>query len=437
MTDNVLAVSSEERRPLAARSRVSLLGACIFLYVISTVLFATKSSTYLIADAVGFGLAFVYIAQLFAHRRLLRIPVPLVCLGVFICYCTLQMAWAPGAGQLLATLMQLFVLSTIIVTFEADQDHSLVIELALYGSIIATFIYTLASHEVSLGGRYGSTLVNANAYAEVLMYGALIALRRAVLESVKGTLTYKKLLPLLGFYGLTLYGIAFLTGSRKGIILVVLGSVLIIWYWVWQQPPQYRILIMILVAAVFAGVAFGLYQSPQAKRLVYLGNFLQGSGTVDTSLLLRDDLIKEAVRVWLQKPFTGWGLGMFQSLSAYGLYAHDNYLELLANDGLIGLVCYLMIYITTFGSLLRSLWRSQKGPLRVDMFWGLVVIIMFVVWDTAAVSYYEKVPWIMLSLVIGIAVRARRLQRQAAEKIEPVARTEDLPVFRTDSSERG
>jgi hypothetical protein len=394
-----------------------LAGVFISLYVLSTILFATKPQTYLIATGVGFTLAIVFLVEWMSRRRQLHVPVPLLWFAAFICFCTLQMIWAPGSVRILMTLAQLFVLACIIVNFEADDDSPMV-EYAFYVAVICTFVYNFFSNEVPIGGRIGSTLENANGYAEVLMYGAILTLRRVLIESEKRQLSWKKIVPLVGFYGLTLYGVTFLTGSRKGIILTVVASLLVTWYWIWRQPAQYRILITIVAAAFFAGVGYLLYQSPQTERLVNIANLLEGR-TVDHSLMLREGLVKEAMDYWLQRPFTGWGLGQFRELSSSSFYAHNNYAELLANGGIFAAIFYVMIYVSALASLMHSLWRAKSAALRADVVWAIIVVVVLIAWDFAAVSYYEKVSWIMLSVAIGVSVRARRITQAAQSRIEP------------------
>jgi O-antigen ligase len=397
------------------RPGTPLAGVFIFIYVVSTVWFATKSSTYLIATGTGFTLAVLFFIEWTAGRRSLHIPAPLFWFAAFICFCTLQMIWAPGRLQVLMTLAQLFVLSAIIVSHEADGESSAIVEYGLYLAVLGTFVFNYFSNEVPIGGRIGSTLENANGYAEVLMYTAILALRRGLIVSLKIPRNYKKLIIPLVFYAASLYAIAFLTGSRKGIILTVVASVLIVWYWIWEQPPQKRILLTIVVAAVFVGIGYGLYQSPQAERLVYLTHYLEGSGKVDHSLTLRADLVQQALDLWQQRPFTGWGLAQFRQLSASSMYAHNNYVELLANEGLIGTAFYVMIYLSLLVSLARSWLHARERLLRAQVFWAFILTIGLVAWDFAAVSYYEKISWIALSVAIGTAVRARLAERRAAD----------------------
>ena len=105
-------------------------------------------------------------------------------------------------------------------------------------------------------------------------------------------------------------------------------------------------------------------------------------------------MLEDAVELWLQRPFTGWGLDQFRNVSGWNTYSHDNYVELLANQGIVGCLLYLMVYVSTLVSLLRSLGRSRDAGLSADVFWAMVVVVVAMGWDVGAVSYYDRLSWV-------------------------------------------
>jgi O-antigen ligase len=250
-------------------------------------------------------------------------------------------------------------------------------------------------------------LVNANGYAQVLMFGVLFALRQWLVETAKRRIGWKMSALLLAFVGLSMYGIVDLTGSRKGIVMTLAAGLLVAVYWVWHQPIRRRLLVTVLLVIAIAGIGFGLYLSPQTERITEVSAFLKGQNVADTGLAKRGGMLEDAVRLWLQRPFTGWGLDQFRNVSGWNTYAHNNYVELLADQGLVGCFLYVMVYISTLVSLLRSLVRSRDSWLSADAFWAMVVVIVALGWDVGAVSYYDRLSWVMLSIAIAVSLRAR------------------------------
>ncbi len=177
-------------------------------------------------------------------------------------------------------------------------------------------------------------------------------------------------------------------------------------YWIWQQPRRRRVPLSLVVVLVFAGLGFVLYRSPQFSRLTDLSNLFGGRAVADTGLVKRDALLKDAVSLWLQHPFTDWG-SISSASFLDGILLPRQLRELLANGGIIGLLAYLMIYLSAFWSLVRSFLASRDKVFSADLFWSLTVLGVLIGWDFGAVSYYDRMTWILLAIVIGIGARAR------------------------------
>jgi O-antigen ligase len=399
----MLARDSARLRSRLPRVGMPLTGVFLFMYTVTLVLFSPYPSTSLIATALGFALALVFAVELVRERRSFVFPAPLLWFATFLCYCTFQMIWSPGSLAMLLTLFQLLVFAVILVNYSALGIDATAIEYAVYFAVACTFIYILIAQPAKVGGRVASTLVNPNAYSFVLMAGVLLAFRRMLTESLKGNFSRKFVAAFIPFVSLSVYGIVYLAGSRKGIITTIAASVVVVLYWLWQQPIRRRMLVSLAVAILFALLGYTLYRSPQFSRIVPLTDYLQGRNVGDTSIIIRSQMLEDATNLWLQRPFTGWGLDQFRVVSGWGTYSHDNYVELLANGGLVGLLLYFMVYVSAFASLIRSFRLSRDRVLTAYVFWAMTVLGVLAAWDLAAVSYYEKFNWVMLGVVIGVA----------------------------------
>ncbi|MBN1461177.1 MAG: O-antigen ligase family protein [Armatimonadetes bacterium] len=390
---------------------VRLTGLFVLLYFLSLTLLGNSPGTAMIVDWILIALVCVFVAEQIGMRRNLSFPAPLVCFALFLCYLLLQMTWSPGSVSRLLTLASLFVMALVVVNYEAQVRGPSALECAFYAAVVCTFVYNFFSNETPVGGRVGSTLGNPNSYAELLMFAILFGARRWLVGSAGQRLTRKSLLALAALLVVGLYGIVFLSGSRKGMIFVLAGCVLILGYWVWLQPVRRRMLVSVLVVLILAGVGYVLYQSPKVERVSEITAFLRGESVQDTGLVKRGEMLDDAVDLWLQRPLTGWGLDRFREVSGWATYSHNNYVELLANEGLLGTLAYLLVYTTLLISLLRSLRRSKDAVLSAELYWALVVLLIMIGWSAAAVTYYSHIMWLVLSAVIAVSVRARaRLQ---------------------------
>lgn len=385
-----------------------LTGLMIGLYVLSMILTGPLGELSLHSYA-GYLLATAFLLEVIRKRGGVFFPAPLMWFLVFICFCMFQMIWAPGYIDMALSLLQLFVASVIIVSYLVATGRIETIGYAFHAAVIGTFIYNIIFDPPLDDGRLGSTLLNANAYAYVLVFGVVFALRDLIVRRPEKPGPRRSVvLMYLAYICICIYVVIALTGSRKGTILIVGMSFSMVAYWSWHQPLKRRPLLIIILAVVFAGAGYGLYQTAGFSRLADLTNFITGNAVSDSGLTKRAALLDNALKLWSQRPFTGWGLDMFRDVSGQRTYAHNNYVELLANQGLIGLMVYLMTYVTAFVSLLRSVIRSTDALARGNGFWALVVLCATAVWDMGAVSYYDKLNWVVLSTVIAVAFLAQK-----------------------------
>jgi O-antigen ligase len=420
---NALLLAQPAATELEERSRaITPTSVFVFLYILVLVLFGQNPKTETYVMPVAAALIVVYIVEVAVLRRAFSMPAPLVWFAAYLGFSMFQMIWAPGSIGTLMLLVEIFVLALVIANHEVHGGSGRVVEYSFYFAVLCTFVYNLFSHEVPLDGRIGSTLVNANGYAQVLMFGVLFALRQWLVESARRRVGWKMAAPLLAFVGLSMYGIVDLTGSRKGIVMTLTAGLLVAVYWVWHQPIRRRLLVTVLLVVAIAGIGFGLYLSPQTERITEVSAFLKGENVADTGLAKRGGMLEDGVRLWLQRPFTGWGLDQFRNVSGWNTYAHNNYVELLADQGLVGCFLYVMVYISILVSLLRSLVRSRDSSLSADVFWAMVVVIVAMGWDVGAVSYYDRLSWVVLSIAIAVSLRARNtLHAQSPGSDEGIA----------------
>ncbi len=380
----------------------------LFLYVIAVVIFSFNPTTYYVATAVGVGLAITFFLEVATRRLTIVIPSPLICFAAYVCFTAFALIWLPGSTAMLLTLIQLLVLSIIIVSGSILGNGLTAIEFGFYVSIVYSFIYSIVSNEVPIDGRFASTLVNANTYAFVLMIGAFFAFRRIFLMRDSRSASKWSYVLISLFVALCVYGVFVRSVSRKGILLTMVGGCALLVYVVIRQPARRRLLVSVLVLLLLGGACYGLYQIPEFSRVSALSNLFSTGDVSAAGVARRASLLRDATDLWIQRPIFGWGLDMFRTVSGYGTYSHDNYVEILANQGLVGLVLFLSMYVFSLVEILRSAVRSPRdSPTSTALFWAMVILGVLVAWDVGAVSYYSKLNWIVLSVVVAIALRAR------------------------------
>ena len=104
----------------------------------------------------------------------------------------------------------------------------------------------------------------------------------------------------------------------------------------------------------------------------------------------------DAYNLWLEKPLFGHGLHQFKYVNQSGV-SHNNFFEILVNNGLIGFLSYYSLYIY----ILFSFFKIRLYN-KVDSNWMLIVLIMLFVADMTILTYIEKPNWLIFSVVLFI-----------------------------------
>lgn len=183
---------------------------------------------------------------------------------------------------------------------------------------------------------------------------------------------------------------AFLTGSRKTIIGLVLFIFL---YIAFKQRGKvmYRIFIGVILIGVFYFLLMNL--PPLYNVIGYRFDGLISGNSTEGSYIGRSNMINMGLIWFVEKPFFGYGLNNFRSMSYYGTYSHCNYIELMVNLGIVGLILFYSIYIY----LLKKATRIKK----YKSFIFATVLSGFVL-DIGRVSY-TSITWnLMLFLCIAL-----------------------------------
>ena len=177
---------------------------------------------------------------------------------------------------------------------------------------------------------------------------------------------------------------------------------------------------ILFISFVLTAATSYILLSPHAHRLQELiviyqtGDIEEGDQSVEG----RVALAKTAMITTVRHPLFGVGLDNYQLVRneatgvVVGTYAHNNYLELSATTGLIGLLLYAGIYLS-IGRRLSYLRRNGFVGEDPAVFSACVgVLLLFLLFDFAMVSYAEKLTWFILGGVIAQAFTFGKLAVQ-------------------------
>lgn len=201
------------------------------------------------------------------------------------------------------------------------------------------------------------------------------------------------------------------SGSRKALVMLILGLVFIYLCQTNDKKKNKVIKIfgsIIAIAAIFfVGIKSGIFAGSVARMDGMVASFTD-EGQADSSSMLRQYYRLLGFAQLYQTPFLGIGMGNARLLAyattGHDCYLHCNYAELAANGGIVGLVLYYWIYIP----LIRTEYRARKKDYLALLI--LFLILLNLVMDYGAVTYYNKSTYFFLMIVfLHINSMRRRL----------------------------
>jgi len=260
--------------------------------------------------------------------------------------------------------------------FRSSQARKIAAILALYGFAIAAFallqgvapngkLYWIRS--LSMGGAIYGPYVNHNHYAglmELLMPIPLVlSLTRLADEKERIA---------AGVAAAVMAVTVFLSGSRGGMIAICVELVVFAVLLLPQKVPasRHKKGVQLAVMAAFAVVLVSLLWWLGGKELSSRVSSIATETHTELSGGMRLSIDRDSFRMFRDRPVLGWGLGTFPTVypqfrtfytNFFVNAAHNDYLQLLCEMGLLGFATMVWFLIVLYRHALRKIgnWMSE------------------------------------------------------------------------------
>lgn len=286
-----------------------------------------------------------------------------------------------SVSRLIAMFSVLVFLSALAQYIRNYDDIEKSINYLICGSLLFIIILSITNlnslSNLSIG--YGSFSMEFNN----IITPALYYLIWSLIYNQKNRLP--KLLITLLFLGFSL-----LTGFKKAIFFpfVFLALMLLMK----NRKNFFKIILSILILLVAIMILYNfvmnndfLYQV-LGRRIQGFMNFFTNEGRVDGSTRTRIGLMEDAWKVFLNNPIMGVGLGAFREATRFNVYAHNNFLELLASTGVIGFVSFYWIHFLLILVFLNRIMKNKAKEMDSLL---ISILITNILHDIGTISYYR------------------------------------------------
>lgn len=305
----------------------------------------------------------------------------------------------------LSTYIQLFILLLLaaISQEKVDSHYSLFVFFTI--SSVVSAIYAILNgnigESVSSSIRSAGLAGGENSASRYFVIG-LVFIYELILRSRK---TQNRIVTLIIYIlgGILIWG-TFATVSRTGILLLLIVGFL---EWFLNKRERKSTAIILSITAFF--VIWFLAGNIISIASTILPSIPNPTDTVE----LRYDLWQAAIRMWETHPILGVGIGKFPvnlPYYSYGLSslgsdlevgAHNMYLQILAETGVVGLVLFCLSLVFALISLWQYRSHSHGEYSAIAQTW-LIALIVILVGGITKHDQYDKFLWLIIGISAGI-----------------------------------
>lgn len=207
--------------------------------------------------------------------------------------------------------------------------------------------------------------------------------------------------------------VTLLTGSRKGLIFILIPfciNMVNIYFSSNRISIKFKYLLLALVGIM------GMYYLLFRVEFIYLNlgirlesafkGIVLKQSVEEGSLGVRASMINIGLDAFGERPLFGYGLENFRYIygsiaGGEGTYSHNNFIEILVNNGLIGFLAYYSFYISIIFSALRKGIASISLNERNYYIFIVSLLISMLIVDFTMVTY----KWYPLYVIFILAMK--------------------------------
>ena len=314
-----------------------------------------------------------------------------LCTILFLLYGFASYLWAIDGTytiKRMSTVAQTLICMYFVYTYyRDDEDSRRLLDCVMWAgyivAIYAIYYYGLDTIRslIAAGDRIDNEFTNVNAIGMMAAYSLIITFSKIINKHFSISLIFS--VPAL------LMVIA--SGSRKAFIILLFGIFFVYMTRSISQStnPAETILKFVLVCIVGVLAVMAIWSilafRPVTERLLQTLNQFTGQGRVDESTMRRAWFIEIGLEQFFKTPIQGIGIGNSLFIIGRDTYLHNNYIEILACGGILGIVTFYSSYLCCFKRLMSGMKKYDEITVLCVTFFILQLLM-----DFMQVSYFAK-----------------------------------------------
>jgi O-antigen ligase len=384
----------------------------LLLYNISMFIFASKNQTLIISEAIFMIFLISTILYLLLRRQLFNGYI-YIYFTSFIFILLLSSFWSVNQNSAISIVITVVILSGFSILIYNLLENENMIDLSIYFLCWAGIImclYSIVYYGIDTiilalinGKRLGADINQINAFGLYSAISFVLCIYFALYKNNKLYYLFS-LVPLI---------ISISSGSRKS-FLIITGCSLILIAFKYGFKKGFRagfyfLGIFVALNYLMTLPIFALIN----RRLEGLINLILGNeGKIDNSAIVRKGLIEFGYEIFSQKPFWGHGTASYRYIwmqkTGVETASHNNYIELLVNNGIFGFLIYYSVVIFIVVNIFKKLILKDERAMIIF----ILIFIILIFSGVAMITYYNKLAY----LVLGISFAYTRVSNHKIQK---------------------
>ena len=278
---------------------------------------------------------------------------PLLWYFLYLLWCGLSFIWSIYYMRTMIELIELILYGSVFyMTLQLDEENNfkVISVVLLIGTLIA--LLGILEYIFIANRRITSTFTNPNPFATYLLILFLFSWGLALSTDKKAT-RVSAFIFLLGLL---------LSGSRAGFLSTIIALPMI---YIGSKGRELvekliKTLILLIFALITTNIIIFIAPLIQDKMGVSMADFLiRKDSLLGSSFVGRLEFWRVAFDLFKNRTLTGYGLGTYFSAyyleyggnQWYSRFAHNHYLQILSETGIIGLILFFIFLVVSFKAI--------------------------------------------------------------------------------------
>jgi O-antigen ligase len=344
---------------------------------------------------IGLGLAGLWAISVLVKGGIRKLGFFQIVVFFFMLYNVASIFWTINFDLTITrvyTFLQLAMLSWILWDlFTNSESLQVAIQVFIFGGYLAiasSIINFVSGQYISTTdvGRYTGAGQNANELCIILSLSVPLAWHLASSPKAGARSYFLRVVNFLFIPGALFASI--LTASRTALVILVPGLLYIL-----ISARKVKFIIRFLVFTILIIGIIGVWSIIPQVTMDRLGTI--GASIESNDLGGRVVLWDESMQVFQSHPLLGIGSGSLASPNILGTFAHNTFLSVLAELGILGFIPFMAILVIV-------LYQIFKMP-RSYLFLWLTVFVILIISFFSLTWEYTKTTWFILNIMIMYA----------------------------------